>query len=205
MYKLIAFDFDGTLADSFPFFLEVVDTLADAHGFARLDRGDLDRLRGLDARQMMKHVGLSPWKTPQVAVHFRSLMAKNVDRIPLFEGTERMLRHLSERGITLAIVTSNSEENVRAVLGSAASALVSHFACGVSLFGKRKKLRQLLARSGVQPGEALFVGDEVRDAEAARAEGVGFGAVAWGYTRIEALLAQSPVAVFTTMAALEEL
>lgn len=198
-YKLIAFDFDGTLADSFPFFLEVFDTLADAHGFARIDRGDLERLRGLDARQMMKHFGLSPWKAPQVAVHFRALMAKNVGRIPLFPGTDRMLRRLVERGLTLAIVTSNSEENVRAVLGADCAALVAHFECGVSLFGKRRKLRQLLARSGVRPTEALLVGDEVRDAEAARGEGVGFGAVAWGYARLDALLAHSPVAVFRSM------
>ncbi len=202
-YKLIAFDFDGTLADSFPFFLEVLDTLADAHGFARIERGDLERLRGLDARQMMKLVGLSPWKAPQVAVHFRALMAKDVDRIPLFEGTDRMLRRLAEAGVALAIVTSNSEENVRAVLGSDCAALVAHFECGVSLFGKRKKLRQVLAASGVGRREALFVGDEVRDAEAARGEGIDFGAVAWGYARLDALLAHSPAALFASWEELE--
>jgi phosphoglycolate phosphatase len=35
-YRLIVFDFDGTLADSFPFFVSVVNTLADR--FARTRR-----------------------------------------------------------------------------------------------------------------------------------------------------------------------
>jgi hypothetical protein len=34
-YKLAIFDFDGTLADSFPFFLSVFNTIADRHGFKR--------------------------------------------------------------------------------------------------------------------------------------------------------------------------
>lgn len=203
-YRLVAFDFDGTLADSFHFFLEVCDVLADAHGFARVDRADLERLRGLDARQMLKHVGLSPWKTPQVALHFRTLMAENVGRISLFPGTGRMLARLAERGLSLAVVTSNSEENVRAVLGPQNAALVSHFECGVSLFGKRSKLRQLVAGSGFGRGQCLYVGDEVRDAEAAHAERLHFGAVAWGYTRLDALLAQAPEAVFHSVAELAE-
>ena len=36
-YRLAIFDFDGTLADSFPFFLSVFNTIADRHGFRRID------------------------------------------------------------------------------------------------------------------------------------------------------------------------
>lgn len=35
-YRLVLFDFDGTLADAFPFFLSVFNTIADRHGFKRL-------------------------------------------------------------------------------------------------------------------------------------------------------------------------
>jgi phosphoglycolate phosphatase len=198
-YKFIVFDFDGTLADSFPFFLEVFDTLADTHGFRRIDRNNLKALRGFDARQMMTHVGLPPWKMPRVAMHFKALMAENVDRIVLFDGVNQMLRQLSDQRITLALLTSNSYENVQAILGPENASLIAHYECGVSLFGKGRKLRRLLAASGVQRHEVLSIGDEIRDIEAAHAEQIAFGAVAWGYTRLDTLLSRAPEMAFSSV------
>ncbi len=194
-YKLVAFDFDGTLADSFPFFVEVFDTLADAHGFSRLDRSNMDAWRGHDAKRLMQHVGLPMWKFPKVAMHFKSLMAANIARIRLFDGIDACLQELSASGAALAVVSSNSIGNVRTVLGPQA-ALFGHFECGVDLFGKHHKLRRLLTRSGLQPHQMLCVGDELRDIEAARAEGLPCGVVAWGYSRFDALLAQLPDEAF---------
>jgi phosphoglycolate phosphatase len=36
-YRLAIFDFDGTLADSFPFFVRVINQLAEQHGFKKVD------------------------------------------------------------------------------------------------------------------------------------------------------------------------
>ncbi|HVL76167.1 MAG TPA: HAD hydrolase-like protein, partial [Noviherbaspirillum sp.] len=116
-YRLAVFDFDGTLADSFAFFLDTLDTLADEHGFRKLDRSQLDILRTLDARAVLKHVGLPLWKAPRVGAHYKRLMAAQAHRIPLFDGTDGMLRQLAAQGAALAILSSNSEENVRTVLG----------------------------------------------------------------------------------------
>jgi phosphoglycolate phosphatase len=97
-------------------------------------------------------------------------------------------------------VSSNACDTVRRVLGAETAALIRHYACGASLFGKRGHVRRVLQESGVRPGEAIVIGDELRDLEAARAEGLPFGAVAWGYTRVEALTAQAPAAVCTAPA-----
>ncbi|HSD38066.1 MAG TPA: HAD-IA family hydrolase [Rhodocyclaceae bacterium] len=197
-YRLIAFDFDGTLADSFPFFLEIFGTLADTHGFARIDHADIDKLRGHDAKTLMRHVGLPLWKFPLVAADFKRLMAANITRIKLFEGVAEVLQQLVAAGIELAVVSSNSADNVRSVLGAEA-ALITHFECGVDLFGKRDKLRQLLRRSALSPHEMLSIGDELRDLEAARACNIPCGAVSWGYSRFDVLLAQSPDEAFRTV------
>jgi len=197
-YRLIAFDFDGTLADSFPFFIEVFGSLADAHGFARIDHADIDKLRGQDAKTLMRHVGLPLWKFPQVAAHFKRLMAADITRIKLFDGMAEVLQQLSAAGVQLAVVSSNSADNVRSVLGAEA-ALITHFECGVDLFGKRHKLRQLLKHSALPHREMLSIGDELRDLEAARACDIPCGAVAWGYSRFDVLLAQSPEEAFGTV------
>lgn len=195
-YRLVVFDFDGTLADSFAFFLDAIDTLADAHGFRRIDRTQIDVLRALDARQLLKHVGLPLWKTPKVGAHYKRLMAENAQRVPLFPGIASMLRELHAKGARLALLTSNSEPNARAVLGPELAALFAHFQCGSSLFGKRDKLRRLLAQCGIPRHHVLCIGDEARDIEAARAENLDFGAVAWGYTKPQALLGLQPAFLF---------
>ena len=70
---------------------------------------------------------------------------------------------------------------------------------GVSVFGKRMKLRKVLRQSGIHPAQAIFIGDEIRDIEAARQAGIASGAVAWGFTDPDALRAHSPDMLFTSV------
>lgn len=198
-YKLAIFDFDGTLADSFPFFLATVNELADVHKFKRIESAELDTLRRYSAREMLAHVGLPLWKAPLVGRSFKQIMAGKIDQIPLFAGVDAMLRALNESGITLSVATSNAYENVRHVLTSEITDLMVHPQCGTSLFGKAARLRNILRHTRVRPDEAIFIGDELRDMEAAQSEGIHFGAVTWGYTSADALIARSPAEVFSSM------
>jgi phosphoglycolate phosphatase len=198
-YRLVIFDFDGTLADTFPWFLQVVNTVADAHGFRRIQTHEVDALRGSDARTIVRHLGIPWWKLPRIARHMRTLAAADDAPIVLFDGADRLLCQLARRGITLAIVTSNTYETVRRALGPETAALIAHYECGTPAFGKRRRFRRVLRATGVPRHEALAIGDEIRDREAAAKEGIAFGAVAWGFTRIEALAADRHIATFARM------
>jgi phosphoglycolate phosphatase len=195
-YKLALFDFDGTLADSLSWFLGVVNRFADEHRFRRIEEHELDGLRGQSAREVMRFLGVPAWKLPRLAGQMRREMAADIGHIRLFPGMDEVLQGLAGREIRLAVVTSNSVENVRQVLGPDNAVLIRHYACGASIFGKRPKLREVLRASGVPAAAAIAIGDEIRDLEAARAEGVAFGAVSWGYTRPEALRAHDPEEMF---------
>lgn len=198
-YRLAIFDFDGTLADSFPWFLVVVNRLADEHRFRRIEEHEVETLRGQGARQIVGHLGLPAWKLPRIARDMRRHMARDIAHISLFPGVDRMLTGLADRGIQIAIVTSNSIENVRQVLGPANAALIQHYSCGAAMFGKRVKLRGVLRSAGVPAAEAICIGDEIRDLQAAHEEGIAFGAVAWGYTNPESLRAHEPAEMFASM------
>jgi len=80
-YRVIVFDFDGTLADSFPFLVSVANTLADRFGFRRIAESEIATLRTYDTRRLLRHVGLPLWKVPLLAASFRTLMSERIQEI----------------------------------------------------------------------------------------------------------------------------
>ena len=185
-FRLAIFDFDGTLADSFPFFVHAQRVLADKHGFAPIDTAAIESARQRSVSDLVRNSGLPPWKLPRVANDFRVMM-RDADGIALFDGVEAMLAGLSTRGVMLGLLTSNARENVDRVLGSVNLAHFADIDCGMSLFGKRPRIRSMLRRLGVPAADALYIGDQDSDGEAANAERVAFGAVGWGYGAPELL------------------
>ncbi|AGZ35476.1 haloacid dehalogenase [Pseudomonas sp. SWI6] len=184
-YRLAIFDFDGTLADSFPFFVRVFNQVADRHAFNRIQPEELDSLRKLGAREIMSHIAMPRWKLPFVARTFMSLMNNNRSSIPLFDGIADTLSHLDEQGLMLAVVSSNAKDNVTQILGASCRHFRA-FECGASIFGKASRLRRVMRKCGVTPEEVIYIGDQPTDGEAASAAGIAFGAVAWGYGTHEA-------------------
>jgi phosphoglycolate phosphatase len=194
-YALAIFDLDGTLADSFPWFLRTINDIADHFGFRRVADEDIESLRHASTREILARLEVPLWKLPAIARHARRLKAEAASEISLFAGVETMLRTVADNGVQLALVTSDSEANAREKLGPSA-ALFAYFDCAASLFGKPAKFRRVIRRAGVEPGQVIAIGDEVRDIEAARAVGIACGAVCWGYAAPAALRALGPDHVF---------
>lgn len=195
-YRLAIFDFDGTLHDSFPWFLRVLGEVAARHGLRSIAAHEVEELRGMDTRALLAHMRVPAWRIPLIARDIRRLKAQQLDAIAMFPGAVTTLETLAARGIVMAIVSSDSEANVRAALGSAHARLISHWACGASLLGKAAKIGQVLRASGVPGHAAIKIGDETRDHEAALKAGVAFGAVTWGYAAPALLRSRAPEAVF---------
>jgi phosphoglycolate phosphatase len=197
--KLVIFDFDGTLADTFPWFMRVINDVADRYDFKRVEPHEVEVLRGMGAAEIMAYLGVPRWKLPLIASHMRKRKAREIGETRLFDGVERMLQRLGDAGIKIAVVSSNSEANVRAILGPKLAARISCFECGASVFGKAARFRKVLRRSGISRADALCIGDEIRDLEAARRAGIAFGAAGWGFTRPDALQARGPNVLFSSI------
>jgi phosphoglycolate phosphatase len=202
-YTLVIFDLDGTLVDSFPWFLSVVNGVAREYGFREIADHDIEPLRHVGPREIMRRLEVPLWKLPAIARRMRALKREQINTLSLFPGVPEMLRRLHEAGLTLALVSSDSEDNARRQLGDSA-ALFAHYACGASLFGKAAKFKSILRRAGAVAAQAIAIGDEVRDIEAARAAVVACGAVTWGYSAINALTAMKPDLMFETMNGIAE-
>lgn len=196
-YPLVIFDFDGTLADSFPFFMQAQQSLAQRHGFAAT--GDrMEALRHLGTRELMREIGLPAWKLPAVAADFIHTM-RNAPPVPLFPGIAEALMHLRGRGVRLAILTSNAVDNVPRVLGEELMGAIELLDGGAHLLGKHRRLLRMLKRARVASSDAIYVGDQLGDGEAARRASMAFGAVAWGYGHPDALRASGPEEFFASV------
>jgi phosphoglycolate phosphatase len=194
-YGLAIFDFDGTLADSFPWVLGMMNDVADRFKFRRVEPDEIEALRNSDAREIMRRLGIRRWKLPMIARYVRSRMAADVGQIQMFPGAGEMIDQLSRAGVRLAVVSANGEPTIRTVLGERAD-LIEAYAGGVSLFGKRSKLMRMSKLTGVPVSQCLVIGDEIRDLDAARKARMPFGAVSWGSTRPAAMLERGPDYLF---------
>jgi phosphoglycolate phosphatase len=132
----------------------------------------------------------------------RRRVAENIDSIRLFPGVPEALTALRRNGTRLAIVSSNSEQNIRRVIGGELADQIAFYGCGASLFGKASKLRSAIRHCNVDRARTIYVGDETRDIEAARAAGTASGAVLWGYAAPDVLLGLKPTIVFHDVAQL---
>jgi len=198
-YRLVIFDFDGTLADSAEWFISMTNGAADRFRFRRISEEEVAMLRGRSSREVVAYMGVPAWKMPLIANHMRKRMGRDADQIRLFAGAGDLLRRLQAEGVTLAIVTSNAERNVRRILGPEAAALIPYYECGASIFGKAARFRRVLKRIGVPREAVLCIGDETRDIEAAASLGLAAGAVTWGYATAEILRAHGPTHVFHSL------
>jgi len=196
-YDLVIFDFDGTLADSLTWFRGELGDLADKHGLPPICEARAEALRGLTPKAIMDELDIPAWKIPFIAADVRARAAENIDKIHLFDGVRDLIENLSAQNVELAVVSSNGETAVKAVLGDALTRHFSQFACGAALFGKAPVFRKVIKRAGTTPQRTLCVGDEIRDIEAAREAGCAAGAVDWGFATPAVLDAQKPDFLFT--------
>ena len=204
-YDLAIFDFDGTLADSGEWFFGSLNDVADLFGFRRTTPEEREALRRLGSREIIRQLRVPWWRMPAIARHMRRRAREDVGSFRLFDGIAAELTALREAGVTLAIVSSNAEENARAVLGEKLASSFALLACESSMFGKAAKLRGVMKRLGVAPDCTACVGDETRDIEAARAAGAAPLAVTWGYAAPEALRAAAPELMIDNVAQLRQL
>ena len=198
-FDLVILDFDGTLADSWPWLLGALDQTAARFGLHRPSPAEAEALRGQDHKAAFRALGVRPWQVPRIAWHLRQLAAA-APPPPLFPGIPDLLHGLHAQGVLLAVASSNGAAQIVRTLGPGLSGLLTHVAGDAPLGGKPARFRRILRASAIPAAWAIAIGDELRDIEAARATGIAAAAVGWGYARPALLAAARPDMLFTTPA-----
>jgi phosphoglycolate phosphatase len=195
-YSLAIFDFDGTVVDSYGWFSSVVNDVGRRYGFREVRPCELASFRKLSARQILSELRVPMWKLPAIAKYVRALKTESSAQISMFPDIPSVIELLAEKGVQLAIVSSDSLMNIRETLGEEMTRRFSIISGGVPIFGKAFRLHSVLLSAGVARSEAIYIGDEIRDLEAARKLRLAFGAVTWGYTAAETMRNSGATFVF---------
>jgi phosphoglycolate phosphatase len=174
----IIFDFDGTIADSFPLMVRIFNRLAPKYGYKPLSDADIEGSRGKSARDLIRALGIPKLKLPIVFNEGRKAFRDEMHTVQAIAGMEDALRKLQEK-YTLGIVTSNSVENVEEFITRHSIEVFDFIYSEKSIFGKGKVLRGVVKKYKLQPETVTYVGDEVRDIDAARESNIRVISVTW--------------------------
>jgi phosphoglycolate phosphatase len=190
-FRLVVFDFDGTLADSMLASIRIFQEIGPGLGLKPFD--DLEAARNMPTRKVLKAVGATFWKMPKIIRAFQAKAAEHAPHLKLHPGVADALAALHARGTRLGILSSNQEGNIRKCLAANGVEQLFGFVVGhPQLFGKARAIRRIRRRERVERSEFVYVGDESRDLDAARKAGVSVAAVSWGFHTPALLASMNP-------------
>jgi phosphoglycolate phosphatase len=183
----VLFDFDGTLADTAADLAAAVNQLRIQKGLKELAASEVRPYASMGARGLLRLAfGLTPEDAdypPLREAFLERYDARVCVETRLFPGMADLLRELELRSFPWGIVTNKATRFTHRIV-EALSLRPSCLVCGDStphLKPHPAPLRLAAERLGLPPEKCIYVGDDLRDIQAAHAAGMRPVAVEWGY------------------------
>ncbi len=193
MIRAIIFDFDGTIADTYDAFVEIVNDLSAEFGYRPVSSEELARLKQLSSQEILQQSELSPVQIPFFLRKVKHKLNKKIDFLPTFPSLSDCLKKLKSKDYILGIVTSNHKDNVESFLrNNDLTDLFDFVYSGITLFGKHKIINRIIKKYDLKPEQVVYVGDETRDIIAAKKSKVRAVAVSWGFNDYQILSQHQP-------------
>lgn len=205
MAKTILFDFDGTIADTVPAGVLVFNQLAREYDFSEITSENSDLLREKSPRAAMRALSVSIFRVPLVIRSLRQGITLALPGLKVLEGMKPLILTLKERGYHLAIISTNSSENVNQFLANNQMEYFDAVQGGVGLFRKASAIKKFILRQALKHEELIFVGDEIRDVEAAKKNNIVSVGVTWGVNSRRGLESAEPDFIIDTAPELLEI
>lgn len=199
-YRLIVFDWDGTLMDSAGGIVACIQAASRDMGLAVPTRERASHVIGLGLRDSLRHAvpDLPDSGYMEFAERYRSHFLAREQAMELFPGVEQLLKGLCTAGYLLAVATGKSRKGLdRALAGSGLDACFVATRCADETSPKPHPamLNELMTQLSRSPHELLMIGDTSHDLDMAASAAVDAVAVTYGAHPEELLRARTPKGV----------
>ena len=186
--EVALFDLDGTLLDSAPDMLATVNVMRERRGIAPMGLAEIRPVVSRGARAMAG-TAFPEWSDEEIIAavpEFLEVYAQELGKhCKPFDGIPELLDALEAQGSRWGIVTNKPEKLARDLMPM----LGWEMRCGVLIGGdslpERKPHPMPMFHAaevmGAAPNACVYVGDDRRDIDAARAAGMPSIAALWGY------------------------
>ncbi len=194
-YKAVIFDLDGTLLDTLEDLTDSVNHVLAAWGYAPRPIGDIRRFVGNGIRRLMIRAFPDGEENPAFEQAFSMFkdyyLTHNRIKTRPYDGILPLLRELHGRGVGMAVVSNKHQPSVDALCREELEGLIET-AFGDAPGRARKPdpqgVRLALERlGGIDPSDALYVGDSEVDAKTAANLPMDCVLCAWGFRPREVL------------------
>ena len=188
---LVIFDYDGVLADTLDDLIRFGQVACDQLGVKHVvTKDDLSNLEVMSFATFGKACEVPEHLIDEFVKISLNLFAGKESPPAIFEGMSWVIRNLSPNH-KIAIVTTNSSQNVHAFLTKHKLDNFVHAVYGVDTPGSKAQ-KMSLARERFMEDTAFMIGDALSDIRAAKEAGVTSVAVTWGHQSLETLLRGKP-------------
>jgi len=199
-YKLLIFDWDGTLMDSVARIVDCLRKASEEVFGEELRREDeLKDVIGLGLREALiqLHPEATGLQIEQMSAAYRyQYLEVNQTHSVLFQGVEALLSKLEEQGYWLAIATGKGRQGLDQVLEFTGLGPRFHVTrCASETFSKPHPLmlEEILEQLGMDVEDALMIGDTEYDMEMARNAKMDRLGVSYGVHPSDRLMKHQPI------------
>ena len=199
-YKVIIFDWDGTIVNSTGLIVRAIKEAALTKGITIDDERKIFSVIGLGLSQAFYKLFnyLSKQEIKELEGLYKDSYLKNINEVSLFDGIEFGIKDLHRRGYNLAIATGKSRRGLDIALSK--SGLESLFEVTKTIdecFSKPhpQMVNEILDFYIVEKNEALIIGDSTYDLEMANNAGIDSLGVTFGARSNEDLVKYKPKAI----------
>jgi len=181
--KLIIFDFDGVIADTFDEAYKGFNDMAKKYNFKQLkNKNEFRKLYKQNIFKSLNKLKINILNIPKIKKEVEEIANEKIENTKIFPGIKKVINKLKK--YNLAIVSSNEKDIIKKFLRKND---INDFnlILDYATYSKKKKLRKAIKHFKVKTKEALFITDTIGDVKEAKKLKLETIAVTWGYHKKE--------------------
>jgi len=188
----LLFDFDGTIADSIHIGWKIANILAPEFGHKEFSQVDFELFRSQQIHKIFKALHIPIYKIPKAISMALAEYRHLVHELEPCEGIVPMLNTLSEMHIPMALLSSNTRENLSLFLQRLQINAFDWVEGTAGILKKQHRIKMQIKKHRLNPKDIIYIGDETRDIDAAKKCGIKVIAVTWGFHTAALLSSHHP-------------